>query len=60
MAETAGGETKGEPYLVGETGQWPTSREMLLLLILAAVQFTHIVDFMIVMPLGPVLRREMA
>ena len=30
-------------------------REQLVLLILAAVQFTTIVDFMIVMPLGPQL-----
>ncbi len=29
---------------------WPETR---LLLVLAAVQFTHIVDFMIIMPLGP-------
>jgi predicted MFS family arabinose efflux permease len=27
--------------------------EMLLLLVLAAIQFTHIVDFVIIMPLGP-------
>lgn len=33
------------------------SREKILLLILAAVQFAHIVDFMIMMPLGPVLMR---
>jgi DHA1 family inner membrane transport protein len=33
--------------------------EMRLLSILAAVQFTHIVDFMIVMPLGPQLMRIM-
>ncbi len=32
-------------------------RELALLLTLAAVQFTHIVDFMIVMPLGPQLMR---
>jgi len=32
-------------------------REQLVLLILAAVQFTTIVDFMIVMPLGPQLMR---
>jgi predicted MFS family arabinose efflux permease len=32
-------------------------REQLILLILAAVQFTTIVDFMIVMPLGPQLMR---
>jgi predicted MFS family arabinose efflux permease len=32
-------------------------RELALLLTLAAVQFTHIVDFMIVMPLGPQFMR---
>jgi predicted MFS family arabinose efflux permease len=31
-----------------------------LLFLLAAVQFTHIVDFMIMMPLGPQLMRELA
>ncbi|MGD9720163.1 MAG: MFS transporter [Pirellulales bacterium] len=36
------------------------SRERLVLLILAAVQFTTIVDFMIVMPLGPQLMRTLA
>jgi MFS transporter, DHA1 family, inner membrane transport protein len=36
-----------------------TAREWLLLLVLAAVQFTHIVDFMIIMPLGPTYNREM-
>ncbi len=30
-----------------------TGAEWLLLLVLAAVQFTHIIDFMIMMPLGP-------
>lgn len=34
-------------------------REQIVLLILAAVQFTTIVDFMIVMPLGPQLMRTM-
>src|SRR5262249_9646120 len=33
--------------------------ERALLLLLAAVQFTHIMDFMILMPLGPQLMREM-
>lgn len=33
------------------------NKEKILLFILAAVQFTHIVDFMIVMPLGPQLMR---
>jgi predicted MFS family arabinose efflux permease len=36
-----------------------TAGEWLLLMVLAAVQFTHIVDFMIIMPLGPVYIREM-
>jgi predicted MFS family arabinose efflux permease len=38
---------------------WLSSRELLLLLVLAAVQFTHIVDFIIIMPLGPVFHDEM-
>src|SRR5689334_4098933 len=33
--------------------------EKSLLLLLAAVQFTHIVDFMILMPLGPQLMRDL-
>src|SRR5437588_4262139 len=36
-----------------------TAREWLLLLVLASVQFTHNVDFMIIMPLGSVYMREM-
>jgi len=35
----------------------PRSRELLLLLTLAGMQFTNILDFMIVMPLGPQLMR---
>ena len=34
--------------------------ERSLLLLLAAVQFTHIMDFMIMMPLGPQLMRELS
>lgn len=34
--------------------------ERSLLLLLAAVQFTHIMDFMVMMPLGPQLMRELA
>ena len=41
------------------TARHLTAREWLLLLVLAAVQFTHIVDFMIIMPLGPTYAREM-
>ena len=33
------------------------SKERLLLIILAAVNFTHIMDFMIMMPLGPQLMK---
>jgi predicted MFS family arabinose efflux permease len=36
-----------------------TRAEWLVLLALAAVQFTHIVDFMIVMPLGPELKGQL-
>jgi predicted MFS family arabinose efflux permease len=35
------------------------ARERLILLVLAAVQFTSIVDFMVIMPLGPMLEREL-
>ncbi|MCP5531784.1 MAG: MFS transporter [Akkermansiaceae bacterium] len=38
----------------------PPLSERSLLLLLAAVQFTHIMDFMIMMPLGPQLMRELA
>ena len=38
----------------------PGPRELPLLLTLAAVQFTHIVDFMIMMPLGPQFMRLFA
>jgi predicted MFS family arabinose efflux permease len=34
-------------------------RENLLIFILAAAQFTHIVDFMIMMPMGDILQREL-
>ena len=35
----------------------PRSREIITLVTLAAVQFTHILDFMIIMPLGAQLMR---
>ena len=37
----------------------PILSERKLLLLLAAVQFTHIMDFMIMMPLGPQLMRDL-
>jgi predicted MFS family arabinose efflux permease len=36
-----------------------TKAEWLLLLVLAAVQFTHSMDFMVMMPLGPQCRQEL-
>lgn len=36
------------------------ARERILLFTLAAIQFAHILDFMVMMPLGPVLMRELA
>src|SRR5258708_39329409 len=36
-----------------------TRAEWLLLLVLAAVQFTHSMDFMVMMPLGPQCRQEL-
>jgi predicted MFS family arabinose efflux permease len=48
--------SSGEPALPSSPPSSPdlhlSPREWLLLLVLAAVQFTHIVDFMIIMPLG--------
>lgn len=38
-------------------GQVSGSRLFALLLLLSAVQFTHIMDFMVLMPLGPLLMR---
>ena len=43
-----------------EPPQESRNRERLILIILAAVQFTTIVDFMIVMPLGPSAHAELS
>ena len=43
----------------GKSVSRPMLSEKRLLLLLAAVQFTHIMDFMIMMPLGPQLMREL-
>jgi len=59
MSESINGEGHPSAAPPGGPSAWMSAREMLLLLILAAVQFTHIVDFMIIMPLGPVFRDEM-
>src|SRR3990172_6167421 len=44
---------------IDESAKHETRRERLVLFLLAAVQFTTIVDFMIVMPLGPQLMRTL-
>ncbi len=36
-----------------------TKSERMLLLILAAIQFSNIVDFMIMMPMGDVLKKQL-
>ncbi len=54
MAEMTGGENDSSVAM----GR-PVLSERNLLLLLAAVQFTQIMDFMIMMPLGPQLMREL-
>lgn len=48
-----------EPTLLPDGTTKPRLSERRLLLLLAAVQFTHVLDFMIMMPLGPQLMREL-
>ena len=43
-----------------DTAALPRRRELALLATLAAIQCTHILDFMIMMPLGPQLTRLLA
>lgn len=45
--------------LAGQGEKPKVLSERSLLLLLAAVQFTHIMDFMVMMPLGPQLMREL-
>ena len=59
MSEATAVEGSAPPTHAGAAAPRITAAELLLLLVLAAVQFTHIVDFMIIMPLGPVYMREM-
>src|SRR5947208_17185818 len=42
-----------------QPGDSLTRAEWLLLLVLAAVQFVHSMDFMVMMPLGPQCREEL-
>src|SRR5262245_33721914 len=60
MAEAKNGEAVSpEVAAPARAGAWLTAGEWLLLLVLAAVQFSHIVDFMIIIPLGPGYKEEM-
>jgi MFS transporter, DHA1 family, inner membrane transport protein len=59
MAEAVNGESP-EPLLrPGGDALRLSAAEWGLLLVLASMQFTHIVDFMIIMPLGPEYMKEM-
>jgi predicted MFS family arabinose efflux permease len=49
-----------EPDPEQRLDQGLTRSEWLLLLVLAAVQFTHSMDFMVMMPLGPQCREELS
>jgi predicted MFS family arabinose efflux permease len=59
MSEADNGATSAAENPLGDTSELLSFREVLLLLVLAAVQFTHIVDFVIIMPLGPIFINEM-
>ncbi len=59
FCDLAPSETPTGAEVAEGAGSWLTFREVLLLLILAVVQFTHIVDFTIIIPLGPVFSKEM-
>ena len=56
VAENAASEVDGASLAVSPEQR---RRERVLLAILASVQFTSIVDFMVVMPLGPQLQRTL-
>lgn len=53
VSEPSGAHSSGQRASVFTLHEW------MLLLTLAAIQFTHIVDFMIIMPLGEIFIREM-
>ncbi len=59
MAEVVNGETPDPLSAGGPEDLRLSAAEWGLLLLLAAMQFTHIVDFMIIMPLGPVYIEKM-
>jgi predicted MFS family arabinose efflux permease len=50
-------QAQAEKTVAGGAFPLPPKQEKFLLYVLAAIQFTHILDFMIMMPLGPRLMR---
>jgi predicted MFS family arabinose efflux permease len=50
---------RSRPVAVRGTAAGLTRQEWLLLLVLAAVNFTHILDFVIMMPLGPQFKQDL-
>ena len=56
MAEAT---SEGPAAQGGSSSPRITLREWLLLVVLAGIQFTNIVDFMLIMPLGPIFQKEM-
>lgn len=57
MASNGSGSSASSASLPSSSALLTDRQEGLLLLILAGVQFTHVMDFMILMPLGPQLMR---
>src|SRR5271154_3764379 len=59
MLADQNGEDSAAATALASSSSRISGREWLLLSVLAAVQFTHIVDFMIVMPLESIFHEEM-
>jgi predicted MFS family arabinose efflux permease len=61
-ADESSTEAKGEPEVAAGNGQEferdLTRGDWLLLIVLAAIQFTHSMDFMVMLPLGPQCRDQ--
>lgn len=59
MTATSTADPSAELSAAGQPGSGPAGRESVILFTLAAIQFIGIVDFMIVMPLGPQLLADL-
>ena len=53
-------ETTSSPAAASATPPLDARQERVLLVTLAGIQFCHIVDFMVMMPLGPILLQELS